>query len=206
MFTVEGIIGAGKSTLCARLQEAGYVVTQEPIDQWIVGPHNLLTTYYDNPQKYAYLFQCHVLHTLVDITKKAMPPPGFASFQERSIDSNALFSRLQHELGHMDNVEYDSYMAQYHRARAHPKCRVTGRIFLDVDVDTAMERVAHRSRAAETSLSRSYQVQLRDLHEHWKAKEMANGRPILVIDTVKNDVRSDDVVTSIRDWIRPLLP
>ena len=204
MFTVEGIIGAGKSTLCARLQEAGYVVTQEPIDQWIVGPHNLLTTYYDNPQKYAYLFQCHVLHPRGHY-EKAMPPPGFASFQERSIDSNALFSRLQHELGHMDDVEYDSYMAQYHRAELIPS--VASRVvFLDVDVDTAMKRVAHRSRAAETSLTRSYQVQLRDLHNHWKEKEMANGRPILVIDTVKDDVRSDDVVTTIRDWIRPLLP
>ena len=206
MFTVEGIIGAGKSTLCARLQEAGFVVAQEPIDKWHVGRHNLLDLYYKNPGKYAYLFQCHVLQTLSETTKGMNPPPGFASFQERSIDSNALFSKLQHCMGHMDDVEYACYMAQYHTYRAHPKCRIMGRIFLDVDIDTAMKRVAERDRVGEDSLAREYQEHLHEIHNEWKAKEMLNGRPILVIDTVRDDVRSEKVIDAIREWIQPLLP
>jgi len=206
MFTVEGIIGAGKSTLCAHLQEAGYIVAQEPLDKWHVGPHNLLNIFYGNPTKYAYLFQCHVLKTLSENTKYMMPPPGFASFQERSIDSNALFSKLQYRLNHMDDVEYACYMAQYNEQRAHPKCRVTGRIFLDVDIDTAMKRVMERDRVGEQSLLRDYQQELLELHQEWKEKEMLNGRPILVIDTVKDDVRSDQVIDAVRSWIQPLLP
>lgn len=202
MFTIEGIIGAGKSTLCKRLQEAGFVVTQEPIDQWAVGPYDLLSIYYNNPTKYAYLFQCHVLNTLATLTKP--PPPGFVTFQERSIDSNALFSKLQHVLGHMDDVEYAAYMAQYHTHRS--KCRVRGRIFLDVDVDTAMQRIGDRSRDGEMAVTREYQEQLRDMHIHWQQQERDNGRPFLVIDTTREDVRSDHIVRTIRDWIRPLLP
>lgn len=206
MFTVEGIIGAGKSTLCKKLQEAGYVVAQEPLERWNVASHNLLECYYNNPSKYAYLFQCHVLRTLAENTQRMTPPPGFASFQERSIDSNAIFSRLQHQLGHMDDVEYDCYMDQYYKERGHPRCRVMGRIFLDVDIDTAMQRVSTRDRLGESSLMRDYQEQLLILHDEWKEKEMMNGRPVLVIDTVKDDVRTDQVIDAIRHWIQPLLP
>jgi len=206
MFTVEGIIGAGKSTLCHHLQEAGFIVGQEPIDQWNIGPYNLLTAYYNNPSKYAYLFQCHVLDTLVHATKDISPPPGFAAFQERSIDSNALFTKLQHQLGHMDDIEYAMYMQQYLRQRAHPKCRVTGRIFLDIDPTIAMERVQSRARDGESTVTLQYQEKLNDLHQEWKQNEMNNGRPILVINTVENDVRSEEVIRAIRDWIKPLLP
>ena len=87
MFTVEGIIGAGKSTLCARLQEAGFVVAQEPIDKWHVGRHNLLDLYYKNPGKYAIYFSA-TFYRPFETTKGA--PAGFASFQERSIDSSVV--------------------------------------------------------------------------------------------------------------------
>ena len=190
MFTIEGIIGAGKSTLCNALKKRGYVVAQEPIEKWTVGPHNLLKLYYNHPQKYAYLFQMHVLDTLR--TAKSHTPPGFATFHERSIRSNAIFSALQYEMGYMDDVEYDMYMARYYKIQQD----VRGRIFLDVDVDTAMSRVENRGRAGEHSITRSYQERLKEKHDQWIENEML---PKLII---QGDVRDPNVVNKICTWVQ----
>lgn len=201
MITVEGIIGAGKSTLVETLRGAGYVVAPEPVDQWRVGDHDLLKVFYANPRKYAYLFQMHVLNTLGDLTARMSPPPGFVTFQERSLGSNALFAKLQHHIGYLDDLEYASYVQAYEAMRGRPEMRVSGRIFLDTPVDVAMERVARRGRPGET-VTRAYEQQLFDLHEAWKRSEESIGRPVLVLDTTEIDVRGPKAVRVVRDWIR----
>ena len=205
MFTVEGIIGAGKSTLIDTLRGAGYVVASEPVNQWVVGSINLLERFYTNPERYAYLFQIHVLETLVQQTRKVQPPPGFHSFQERSLASNALFAKLQHEIGYLDDVEHAAYQQRYEAAVAQPDMRVRGRIFLNMDVDTAMERVRIRNRAGER-VTASYQKKLFDAHEDWKRRERSIGRPILEIDASQVDVRGPEVVKLVRDFIARQLP
>ena len=63
--SIDGLIGAGKSTLCDKLHAVGYPVAKEPLQEWTVAGHDLLKTFYDDPQRYAYLFQTHCLRSRV---------------------------------------------------------------------------------------------------------------------------------------------
>jgi len=196
--SIEGIIGAGKSTLCKTLSSMGVDVAPEPLDTWTVGDVDLLEAYYSNPQKYAYLFQTHVLRSLnrlIDTKTRTCMEPYFIC--ERSTASNALFATLQHDIGWLDDLEYASYKQLYHAS----KTSYAARIFLHTDVDVAMERVVARRRAGEETVTREYQKKLYKLHESWHFHETIIGKPVLMIDTTTYDVRSREVGKQVVDWI-----
>lgn len=196
--SIEGIIGAGKSSLCKTLHRLGRHVAPEPLETWTVGGKDLLRTYYSRPEKYAYLFQTHVLRsldTLVETKSRECTLPYFIC--ERSTASNALFATLQHDIGWLDDLEYASYKQLYHAS----KTRYAAHIFLHADVDVAMERVGARQREGEETVTREYQHKLYKLHESWQFHETMMGKPVLIIDTSVDDVRSEEVGRKIIDWI-----
>jgi deoxyadenosine/deoxycytidine kinase len=55
IISIAGNIGVGKSTLLKRLESMGHTVMFEGINRGAWG--GLLKKYYDDPKKYAYLFQ-----------------------------------------------------------------------------------------------------------------------------------------------------
>ena len=61
-----GNIGCGKSSVLKKMK--GYrdmAVRDEPMDKWEnIGGQNLLKMYYDEPKKWAFVFQTQVLLTL----------------------------------------------------------------------------------------------------------------------------------------------
>ena len=69
---LEGNIGAGKSTLLAalkaRVQETDcYTILTEPVDEWRnVNGADLLRNFYQNPKRWAFLLNAHILNTLVE--------------------------------------------------------------------------------------------------------------------------------------------
>ena len=194
--SIEGIIGAGKSTLCKTLRNMGRVVAPEPLESWSVGGTDLLQAYYARPEKYAYLFQTHVLRSLdklVRDTRASTTEPYFIC--ERSTASNAIFATLQRDIGWLDDLEYASYKQLYHAS----KTQYAAYIFLDIDLDVAMQRVAARQRDGEETVTREYQAKLDKLHQSWRLG--GTQKPVLVIDTRTDDVRSPEVGRKIIEWI-----
>ena len=87
-YIIEGNIGSGKTTLINKLREKEkYEVIEEPVNQWLSikgdSNKNLLGLFYEDPQRYAYLFQTMVFKTRLQSLDK--PQEKDIRFSERSI-------------------------------------------------------------------------------------------------------------------------
>ena len=68
LISVEGNIGAGKSTLIEFLKKRGFIVKPEPVIDWTIASTNgttinVLEEYYKNPKKYCFCLQTCLLYT-----------------------------------------------------------------------------------------------------------------------------------------------
>jgi deoxyadenosine/deoxycytidine kinase len=137
--SVEGPIGAGKTTLMNRLQDSlsmryghgNVVLLEENIDSLM--DSGLFQKYQKDPKRWAYLFQTKMfdlrtdefLNTLEKLKRAFVEPwipllaPHFADTQrviiitERSIMSGEVFMNVQQRQGNVDPTEYDTYMAMH---------------------------------------------------------------------------------------------
>ena len=196
ILSIEGIIGAGKSTFLRTMQrELGMRVhiVQEKVELWRALPdphdaartHNLLDQYYKDAAKLAMPFQTltiatHVnaladaLHAVESLPKHERP---HIVLVERSARGNACFAHMLHEDGVIDNAWYAAYT--YMRtlyARFVPD--VDGVVDLHVDVDTAMDRLHERARGEEVGVTTAYQTHLSRTIQGWLDTEVC---PVLTL-------------------------
>lgn len=184
MISVEGLIGAGKSTFCKVLRKCGYNVCEEPVADWNVSgstgtQHNVLNAFYQQPSKYACMFQTLVLRTRIEQAKALQGEKGFV---ERCIHSDHLFGTVQHRLGNMDDLEYATYLYQFQQAVRDNPTPIRGFIYIKTPVDTCLSRIAKRRRKGEKQITKAYLSLLEEAHESWLSKNLNN---VLVIDGEK---------------------
>lgn len=184
MISIEGNIGAGKSTLCQQLRAGGFFTFEEPVVDWIVQGEDVLTAFYQNPVKYACMFQTLVLRTRVEQAKEWKSQRGFV---ERCVHSDRLFGAMQYRLGNMDPVEYGSYLYQFRQAVQDMPTPIVGHIYLKTSVDTCLARIAKRQRKGEQGITRSYLSLLEEEHDSW-LNGLSN---VLVLDGEKQMNLSD---------------
>lgn len=166
---VDGIIGAGKSTLIGRLKEyltsIGYIVTiiREPVDQW----GELLVKFYEDPTRYSYLFQTMAFHDrAVEARQVYLDNPRTQIFiAERSVFSDTIFMRMLRDSGQCSELEFASYVKWWKMWHLVVPWTPNLFIYLKPTVDTAMKRVANRSRDGESKVSSDYQTSLEQYHD-----------------------------------------
>jgi len=182
LISVEGLIGAGKSLLCEILKDHDFTVVVEPVEMW----DNAFTAFYNDPKKYACMFQTLVLRTRVDQLREISN-----GFVERCVHSDKLFGTVQHALKNMDDIEYCTYLYQYNQAVTDTKT-IHGYIYVKTSVDTCIKRIDQRNREGESGISKDYLRLLEAEHEKW----LNNEKNVLIIDG-EADFRSPDVVQKI---------
>ena len=165
MISIEGNIGAGKSTLVNILKKAGMDAEEEPVADWKIGKIDLLKQYYDDPKKYAFLFQSFILHS-----RKQHE----ADIIERSLFSDKIFAEAQFRLGNLDVVEFETYKNLH--GRFPQEC--AGRIYIETSTETCLQRIRTRGRDGESVIKKDYLSLLQSLHEEALSKE----KHVLVID------------------------
>ena len=137
---------------------------------WKVGGIDILAAFYNNPQKYAYLFQAYVLRTRIRQVERAR-------IVERSLLSDKIFATAQHRMGNMTQLEFETYKVMYSDAvRSIGRC--AGRIYVKTSVETCMDRIRSRGRQGEESIDLDYLKLLDELHE----KAMKMETDVFVID------------------------
>jgi deoxyadenosine/deoxycytidine kinase len=224
--SIDGLIGAGKSTLCDQLRVSGHAVAKEPLQEWRVGGHDLLQTFYNDPHRYAYLFQTHCLRSRVVQVQEGLasfvsstPPQDPTSavteiaadsseaeaplfFMERGVASDAVFAETQHKMGHINDIEYASYRYQYEQAR-NDTPSPSGRIYVHASVDSCAARILSRSRNGEGAIDQGYLKLLDMAHEEWLQRERDRGVPVLVLDgeaDMRNSAVAEQIIQSVEDW------
>lgn len=206
MITLSGIIGSGKSSLTKLLsEELGTNAFYEPVED-----NPVLPLFYkgneiaakrrangeeDTSNPYAYLLQTFFLNRRFKMIKQAMAEDN--NVLDRSIYEDAIFMKMNTDMGNATQVEYDIYkslldnMLEELPYAAHKKSPDL-MVMIDVSYETMIKRIKKRGREFEQiendpSLV-NYYKQLLDYYATWKTEYSAS--PLLVIDGDKYDFMS----------------
>jgi len=189
--SLEGTIGAGKSTAIAHLStkyshDPTIVVIPEPTHLW----GNLLGLFYQK-QISPLVFQMTVLTTLHSLLSQAFNTPGVRLvITERSPRSGReVFAQIN-----LDPEEMRIFDLSYETLQQSLPSRQEVTVMLDTDIDVAMQRIATRGRVEEQGISREYLMSLEEHHNQMYAKlnhprckiNVSTSPPSLVTDAVHN--------------------
>ncbi|QIH04850.1 thymidine kinase [Dasineura jujubifolia toursvirus 2a] len=185
-FTIEGNIGAGKSTLIKCL-EKNFICFQEPVDQW-----TLLGEFYKNQKQFAFPFQMQVLISQFNQFKSMETIENKYIFIERSPwISKEVFIKLLNEKGCWNESNEHCYNSLYKNMDKH----IDTMFFLDISPEQCFERVRQRNRFEEMDLQLDYLISLDNTY-----KRVLNNLPFKVVylDATKTTLELEhDILTYI---------
>ena len=201
IISIEGNIGAGKSTLYEQLRNMysdnpRIVFVDEPVDEWntVVDESGatILQRYYENQAKYAFSFQIMALGTRLSLMKKAIATDCDIIIMERSVitDSN-IFAKMLFDDGKINLIEYKIYMKWFIEYTHNlPPINI---VYLKTDPSVVYERVLKRGRAGET-IPLKYLVKCHEYHEKWLN---SSETPVVY----KLQINGDEVYDSVNETI-----
>ena len=169
LLSIEGNIGSGKSTLLKLIQHKfpQTLSIDEPLQDWVNS--NLLTLYYQDPQRWAFTFQTYCLFSRIKSINHFSFPQGQVFVSERSIDADKeVFAKLLRQKGYINDTEwnlYESYFDGY-QEQLEPK-KVDMFVYLRTNPAVCFERMKKRARAAEKVVPLEYLKELHERHEEW---------------------------------------
>lgn len=165
---IDGIIGAGKSTVGEFLSEMLGVPLFEELkdDRKDSLAQRMLDLFYADQTRWSAIIQVMFLNDRFKDLKR-IEAEGNRAILDRSIYGDEIFAKTIHERGQMSEDEFIIYRDLLHNMLQHispPEVLV----YIDVTVDTAMERIARRARSTEGDLiPRDYMEDLHRNYEHW---------------------------------------
>lgn len=177
IFSVEGNIGSGKSTLIKYLKEnfthlAGrdIIYIDEPVDDWshIKDKNNetILSKFYNNREKYAFSFQMMAYITRLVKFKEIINKHKNAIFiTERCLDTDRqVFAKMLYDSNDIEEVNYQIYLKWFDEfTKDYP---ITGYIYVFTPPEICYERVKKRSRDGET-IPLTYLTNCHEYHNNW---------------------------------------
>jgi len=177
IFTVEGNIGAGKTTFLERLRvvwpEA--IIVLEPVGTWMSikesDGSSLLDHFYADKKRWSYTFQTAAFLTRIMDTERILQClPDTERHRiiltERSVLTDRhVFAAMLHKSGDMTDMEHDLYLRWYDRYAS--KIPIRGILYLATNPTTSLERIALRGREAEREIPKDYLEALDSQHRLW---------------------------------------
>jgi len=178
IISIEGNIGAGKTTILDKLQErlsnnTNVIFLREPVDIWesissIETGKNILQSFYGNPEKYAFTFQVMAYSTRLSNLRDAIRknPNCSIIICERSLCADKeIFAQMLYDDGIMDDIQYQVYN-QFYNEYAH-EYKLDSVIHIDADATVCYNRVQSRNRAGESAIELEYLQKCNKYHEKW---------------------------------------
>lgn len=204
-FTLEGLIGAGKSRFLAALkadfngrrptsgEQRELTIVDEPVERWCStkdeNGKSVLSYFYDDTKRYGFLFQINALMTRYGSTLEAndkiqrSPLTSSSShvlLSERTIGTDCnVFARMLHADGTMNSMEHLIYKQTFDTlTERRPECNsVNGVIFVHTTPEESMQRILKRGREGE-NIPLDYLEKCAAAHEQWLPQ---CGVPVLII-------------------------
>jgi deoxyadenosine/deoxycytidine kinase len=213
VIAVEGNVGSGKSELLHELRRRGYFTVPEPVERW----GGTLKRFYENPERYSYLFQTRILACAVgarlDGVAQAKADGHSVIFVERSFLGAHVFVEASRLNGHFTSEELTTYkqlerqFVQFMPAES----QVAMRVLVTTPVDVCCRRIMDRDRVGESSgplmedyrAKRKYIQQIADLqHRYFVGEGMVVVRgeqaPASIADSVLELLRLPRVHVKVR--------
>ena len=215
IFSIEGNIGAGKSTILKHLHNISknIVILPEPVDMWLnlKVPDNeksLFEMFYQDNKKYGFMFQMYALQTRYEMLLKTIKEnPGKIIICERCMTTdNKIFADIMFKDGIITGFEYEIYKNLYGLLQnAAPP--LTGIIYLKTSNVVCANRIITRDRSGENSISIEYIKKLNNKHDEWILSEEMS-YPVLTLDG--DEYNSENIIKKkikqIEDFLKNFTP
>ena len=179
IFTLEGNIGAGKSTLLKQLEhiqlDKKHVILLEPVDTWMsIRPEpdqpSIFEMYYKDPERYGFMFQMLALQTRMEFLYKIIKdhPTDTVVICERCFLTDfEVFAKMLLDDKIINNAEMHVYKQWYNFLLDIIKPSVKGVLYLQVEPDICVERIAKRHRKGEEKIDIDFIKKVHKQHEQW---------------------------------------
>ena len=216
IISIEGNIGAGKTTILDNLKEClkydkEIIVLKEPVDIWesILDKDNetILQKFYKNPSKHAFTFQVMAFVTRLSILRKTVKenPHCKLIICERSLEADRhIFAKMLYDDDLIEDINYKIYLKFYEEYKND--FELDGIIYIDADAEVCFQRIAKRGRNGEDGITIDYLKNCKKYHDEW----LLQNDKVLQIKT-NNDVHyeNNDLgivwLNEIHDYIEILL-
>jgi deoxyadenosine/deoxycytidine kinase len=196
LISIEGDIGAGKTTLINKMRTMypNWHFIPEPIDTWqnlkTAEGDNLLELFYKNKDRYSYTFQnCALLSRALNIKltidkwkKDCDINPALAKHNvfltERCLETDYhVFAQMLYDDGCMNLVEWDLYKMWYNyvKSQSYP---LSGIIYVTTPPEICADRIKQRGRKGEDDIPIGYLENLDKYQKRWLHSETI-GIPLL---------------------------
>ena len=191
IFTIEGNIGVGKTTLINTLHDITeikgrkVIFLEEPVSIWESikddNGKNIIEHFYADQLAYAFAFQMMAYISRISLLKETIKQnPDAIIITDRSVHTDKhVFAQMLYDDKKIGNIEYQIYNKWFdHFLKETP---LAGIIYLRCDPEVANERVIKRARIGETILL-AYLERCHHYHERWIEETQI---PISIVDCNK---------------------
>ena len=186
---IAGIIGAGKTTLTRKLADhLGYEAFHEPVEENLY-----LSDFYEDMKRWGAMMQLYLLFKRFEQHQQIVWGAGKGAVQDRTIYEDTIFARMLHEAGFIDERDYGTYVGHFNvmkRFLLYPDVLV----YLRVDPEVSMKRIAERGRAAEREITPDY---MQKLHAGYEDFVSEMGRYTRVLTLEWNEYREPEEVARL---------
>jgi len=168
MFGLEGNIGSGKTRLGRRLALTGELdFLEEPVEQ--LRDSKLLPDYYADPGRWAFTVQVVFFNSRAKTWDEILALTDHSKIlMERSVYSDKwVFARLLHELGHMNDAEFQGYNDMWDFVAGKWAVKPETIFYLRTPAEECLARIAKRGRSEERGIDKSFLEHLQRLHDEW---------------------------------------
>jgi deoxyadenosine/deoxycytidine kinase len=170
-YVIEGNIGSGKSTVVLELERDPEIETVlEPVDLWQSIKsgcgHSLLDIFYKDPSRFAYMFQTVVFKTRLQSLDFKQSKPIRVSERSVMTDRHVFMETLK-DMGMLTEIEYNAYYAWYDWLKSKFDYIPDAIIYIRSSPETCYNRVHHRNRLSESTITLEYLTTLHEKHEQW---------------------------------------
>lgn len=162
VIVIDGVVGAGKSTLVQKLSEKLNIpIYFELQNQTTL---NLLEEFYKDKKRWSFTLQIHFLNERFRMIKEIHRNGG--GILDRSIFGDRIFASMLNEDGWMTDEEFETYTTLLHNMLEHSK-NPDYLIYIDCDLETAMKRIKVRGREMEQAVDVNYWNRLNQKYQEW---------------------------------------
>tara|TARA_B110000967_G_scaffold207899_1_gene258435 strand:- start:1551 stop:2228 length:678 start_codon:yes stop_codon:yes gene_type:complete len=204
IYSIEGNIGSGKSTLVKMMKEqtSNVVFVQEPVDVWNTIKDNnnetILEKYYKNQEKYAFSFQIMAYISRISILRKTIKKnPNAIIITERSVltDKN-VFAKMLYDDKKIEEINYKIYLQWFDEFIE--ELPIAGIIYVKATVDVCFSRINKRNRKGEL-IPIEYLKNCNKYHNDWLHNDwLDNEKNIMVLNA---DEDKEYTVENYNEWI-----
>lgn len=166
VISIEGGIAIGKSTLCEKLEECGYKVFKEGLDEW----GDVLDLFYKDPKRNCYLLQTAILMNMYNQKQYINSLKDDIVFIERCpLSALHIFVENSRNSNLLSDIEHKLYKKLHNKLGWCPDYIIG----LTLNPDVAFERLKKRDRKCERNTSVEYITQVSNLYDKtfkkWKS-------------------------------------